>query len=72
MSPRKAKPVPHKLMDVAMIQEEYGLPLSQARGLFRYIARNDGVVQFDGLRKVFVRREDLERRVQSAGGMRWL
>lgn len=72
MSPRAAKPVPQKLMDARMIGQELGLPPNVARGVFRLVAREDGIVRFPGYRRIFVRREDVERLVQSSGAMRWV
>lgn len=55
-----------------MISEELGVSMNVARGIFRVVAREDGVVRFPGLRRVFVRREDVERLIQSSGAMRWV
>lgn len=70
MSPRRVKPQPVQLMTVRMIAEEFGIPLVTAESYGRTIAREDGVVRLPGLRRVFFRREDVERRFQASGGMR--
>lgn len=68
MTPRNQ---PRKLMSVRMISEEYGLPLSTAQALAKVIAREDGSVRPAGIRRVFFRREDVERRMSAAGAMTW-
>lgn len=73
MSPRKKQQVaPHALMTVRQVSEEHGIPLVTAESLFRVIAREDGLVRYEGFRRVFARREDVERRLYASGGMRWV
>lgn len=58
---------PVKLMTARQISDEYGLPEPTARNYLRRIAREDGVVRLPGMRRMFVRREDVERRMKEAG-----
>ena len=62
---------PQKLMTFRQIAEEYGLPIETARNYGRRIAREDGVVRLPGMRRVFVRRSDVERRMKEAGCLLW-
>ena len=49
-----------KLMDRRKIREEYGVSMRIADKVFRDIARDGGVIRPDGVRRVFVRRVDVE------------
>jgi hypothetical protein len=63
--------VPLKLMTIRQVAEEYGMPLVTAQSFARMVAREDGVVRIPGLRRVFLRRADVERRLAEGGGTSW-
>lgn len=70
MSRVKPRRQPVELMTKHQIMEEYGLENVTAESLLRVIAREDGLVRFEGFRRVFARRADVERRLQASGGIR--
>lgn len=55
---------PKQLMGAKDIAAEYGLPLRTAENIFWSIAkRHGGAIRFEGVRRVFVRREWVEASV---------
>lgn len=68
MSPR-VRPV--ELMTFRQLGEEYGLAPRTAETYGRRLAREYGVVRLPGLRRVFLRREDVERAMSEAGATKW-
>lgn len=51
------------LMTTRQIQQEYGFSEHTAKTFTRMMARAGESVRIDGLRRVFFRREDVERRI---------
>lgn len=59
------RPVPLTLMTVRQVSEEFGVPLATAESMARVLAREGRLYRFEGLRRVFVDRADVEARIQS-------
>jgi DNA-binding IclR family transcriptional regulator len=74
---RGGTPAPKRnLMTVRQVSETYGLPQATAESLVRVLAREGRLYRFQGLRRVFVDRDDVEAKLQastpssSSGGVR--
>lgn len=61
---RPRKPKPTDLLTARMIADEYGWDIRHAESVVRAIGRQGGLVRIEGLRRIYIRRGDLETRIQ--------
>lgn len=67
---KQRAPQPDDLLTGSDIADLYGWPIDRAEALLRSIARKDGKwVEFEGFRRLFVRRADLEARMRTGPGL---